>query len=197
MSRDERKRLIAPQLIFGGLIAIILLALYVWAIISGMCAAQTIDACHNLVTPFSANVQSFLNSVGGLISATVVGVLGATNASEFPGARLFKDHLTGTWQKIAEFMPSLYILVWIICGTFMVIYGYFLYPANIDPAPAFSAQAKVWLGTAIAAVYAYFGIRPGVSSANSNDDTVSVSKPARAVENPVRRARRTKVAMAK
>src|SRR5262245_48233573 len=118
MSRDE-KRIVAPQLIFGGLIALVLLGMYVWAIASGVCAARP-GTCHESVTPFSANVQSFLNSVGGLISATVVGVLGATSASEFPGARLFRDHLSGTWQKIAEFMPSLYILVWIFCGTVLV-----------------------------------------------------------------------------
>lgn len=148
-----------PQLLFGGMIAFILLGLYVWSIVSGACEASPIAGCKDRVPAFTANMQFLLNSVGGLISATVVGVLGATKPAEFPAEGLFRKNLTGTVQTIAGYMPSLYILVWIICGTYMVVYGFVLY-SDDNLAPAFSAQAKMWLGTALAAVYAYFGIRP-------------------------------------
>lgn len=139
-----------PQLLFGGILAVILLGLYIWAIFEGVQATKGDTA------GFTANMSYLLNTIGGLISATVVGVLGATEVGDFPGQKTFERNLTGTISTIAGLMPSFYILVWIVCGVVMVIYGFVLN----DTVPALSAQAKVWLGTAIGAVYAYMGIKP-------------------------------------
>ncbi|CAN5298189.1 hypothetical protein BH10ACI1_BH10ACI1_11520 [soil metagenome] len=152
-----------PQLLFGGLIAVILLAFYIWSIVDAICF---VSHCR-LTSGFTPNVQFLLNSIGGLISATVVGVLGATKPSELPAARFFQKNLNDTTQSLAAWMPSIYILVWIICGVLTVIYGFILYPAD-DPAPALSANAKVWLGTAIASVYAYVGISPNNGNTGGN-----------------------------
>lgn len=141
-----------PQLLFGGLLATILLGFFIWSIVDGVSIAQC-KGCRE----FSAGMSFLLNSLGGLIAATVVGVLGATQPGEYPSKKLFEKNLTGIVKTIAAYMPSVYILFWIICGVVMVIYGFILYP---DVVPPLSAQAKVWLGTAIAAVYAYFGITP-------------------------------------
>ena len=156
-----------PQLIFGGIIALILLVFYAWAIISGACAVGHSSFQCKSVVSFSEPVQYALNIIGGLISATVVAVLGATQHGEFPALRIFKKDFAGTVQTFAGYMPSFYILTWIVFGTFMFTFGFFLYPDNADPAPAFAAHAKAWLGTAIAAVYAYFGITPDPKNVNN------------------------------
>lgn len=151
-----------PQLLFGGLLAITLLGFYIWSIVDAIYAAR-------MGNPelFKPNMSILLNTVGGLISATVVGVLGSTKPGEFPAHKSFGRNLTGKGQKLATSMPSLFILVWIGCGVGMIIWGFILY----DNVPALNAQAKVWLGTAVGAVYAYMGVTP-----NGNGNKRSVKK---------------------
>ena len=141
-----------PQLLFGGLLTLILLGFYIWSIID----AVSIAACAKDCPQLSNNMAYLLNTIGGLISAVVIGVLGATQTGDFPAQKSIAKNLTGTVQTVATIMPSLFILVWIICGVVTVIYGFVLY----DNVPPLNASAKVWLGSAIGSVYAYFGIKP-------------------------------------
>ena len=99
-----------------------------------------------------ANVSFILNTVGGLISGTVVGVLALTKPNELPAAHLFRDGTSNTAKTIAAYIPVSFILVWIACGMAMVIWGFLKYP---DAVPTLSAQAKGWLGSAAAALLAY------------------------------------------
>ena len=168
-----------PQLLFGGILAAILLGFYIWSIFDAILIVQCkesykimSDAIKGSETDaakiaseiakipkceeFTNNMTFFLNSIGGLISATVVGVLGATKLYEFPGEKLFKKNLSGIVQTIAAYMPSVYILAWMICGVFTVIFGFGLY--DTDYVPAFTEHAKAWLGVAIASGFAYFGL---------------------------------------
>lgn len=154
-----------PQLLFGGLLATILLGFFIWSIVDGVSIASSCKSSSNCTNEFSANMSFLLNSLGGLIAATVVGVLGATQPGEYPSKNLFEKNLTGIVKSVAAYMPSFYILVWIVCGVVMVIFGFILYPEAVAP---LNAQAKVWLGTAIAAVYAYFGITPDSPPKPSN-----------------------------
>lgn len=144
-----------PQLLFGGLLALILLGFYIWSIMVAVSLAAT--GCTQNCPQLSNNMAYILNTIGGLISAVVIGVLGATQTGEFPAQKSIYDSktLTGTVQTVAVIMPSLFILVWIICGVVTVIYGFVLY----DNVPPLNASAKVWLGSAIGSVYAYFGIK--------------------------------------
>ena len=141
-----------PQLLFGGLLAIIMLGFYIWSIVDAVSIAQCKANCRE----FSTNMSYMLNALGGLISATVIGVLGATRAGEFPAQKSFEKNLSGTVKTVAAYMPSVFILVWIVCGVIMVIFGFILY----DTVAPLSAQAKVWLGSAIGSVYAYLGVNP-------------------------------------
>lgn len=141
-----------PQLLFGGLLALILLGFYIWSIVDAITLAQ----CKANCPQFSSNMSYLLNTIGGLISAVVIGVLGATKTGEFPSPKSIEKTLSGWVQTLGVVMPSLFILAWIICGVFTVIFGFILY----DNVPALGASAKVWLGSAIGAVYAYFGIQP-------------------------------------
>ncbi|MGI9056273.1 MAG: hypothetical protein ACR2F2_10790 [Pyrinomonadaceae bacterium] len=147
-----------PQLLFGGILAVIMLGLYGYSIAAAIELAQKCGDINNCPTQLSANISLLFNVIGGLISATVVGVLGSTNRGEFPAKKSFEKNLSGWTATIAGFMPSIFIAFWIICGVVILSYGSLPY-AN-DPVPALSAQAKVWIGTAIGAVYAYIGINP-------------------------------------
>ena len=156
-----------PQLVFGGLIAVIMLGLYIWSIV------EAIEHARASIKEFPPYMSLMLNSIGGLISATVVGVLGATRSNEIPGGRLFGGGVNGILQTIGVLMPSLYILVWMICGVLTVVYGMGLYPDVVEP---LTSQGKVWLGTAIASVYAYFGINPNGNPTNSPGAVPFVAK---------------------
>lgn len=151
------------KLVFGGLIATVLLGLYIWSLITTATAARTGGA-------ITADISFLLSSVGGLITATVLAVLGATQPGDLPAGKTFGKGLSGMARSAAAYMPAAYILVWIVCGVITVLYGFhMIFPAaepvkisanDIEAAGALNASAKAWLGSAIVAAYAYFGITP-------------------------------------
>ncbi len=151
------------KLLFGGLIATVLLGLYVWSIVDTATAARTGGT-------ITADISFLLNSIGALITATVLAVLGATQPGELPAGKTFGKGLTGMAKTVAAYMPAAYIFVWIVCGVITVLYGFhMIFPAatpvklsanDIEAAGALNASAKAWLGSAIVAAYAYFGITP-------------------------------------
>lgn len=159
------------QLIFGGMIAIILLGFYVWSIVDAVSVVQCKNAARANCPEFSTNMSYILNTLGALISSTVVGVLGATKSSEFPVQKTLENTLKGklreTPKMLTALMPSVFILAWLICGVITVIYGFIL---SNDLVPPFTAAAKAWFGVALAAVYAYFGIQPDNGQKNPNTD---------------------------
>ncbi len=157
------------RLILGGILSIALLGLYVYSIskaitVSNDCAALAKAVADKV--PFATlcdpqksnlgNVSLILNLIGGLISATVVGVLAATKPNDLPGRGIFKDKLGNVIQGLSAYIPLAFVLAWIFCGLVMVIFGLLVYDS--DPVPPLTAQAKSWLGAAVAAGYAYFGV---------------------------------------
>lgn len=157
------------RLILGGILSVALLALYIFSIGRAITVSSDCDARARAVAaqvPNSSlcdsqksnlgNISLILNLIGGLISATVVGVLAATKPNDLPGKGIFKDNLNDVIQGISAYLPLAFILVWIFCGVLMVVFGLLVY--DNDPVPPLTAQAKSWLGAAVAASYAYFGI---------------------------------------
>ncbi len=169
-----------PKLLFGGILATILLSFYMWSIYEAVQAAQEALKLAKLAPNAEAAAAAFktapelttmmsvlLNSIGALVSATVVGVLGATTSGEWPAKRTLQENLTGTLQMIAGYMPSVYIFVWIGCGVWMCIIAFWPDSGQDFSDKQIGIAAKSWLGTAIAAVYAYFGITPDPPKANN------------------------------
>ena len=172
------------KLILGGILATVLLGLYIASIaISIKTAYECGVKAERVVEPPSnstnsskttprvvivekcseeeknlGNISYLLNLLGGLISATVVAVLAATQTNDLPAKDFFRAGLGNFAQGIAAYVPLAYILVWTFCGLFVVIYGLMMY--DNDPSPPLTAHAKTWLGTAVAAIYAYIGITP-------------------------------------
>ncbi len=147
-----------PQLLFGGILAVMMLVLYGYSIYEAIELAKQCGDIPNCTKKLPENISLVFNLVGGLISATVIAVLGSTKRGDFPAQKSFEKNLEGFVAKVAGFMPSVFILFWIICGAAILFCGWF--PFDNEPVPALSAQAKAWIGIAIGAVYAYMGITP-------------------------------------
>jgi len=102
-------------------------------------------------------VAAFLETIGALVSAVVISELSVTKPKDSPGTRLADAGGNTPGQKTAvKALASVYILVWLISGLALVVLGWAQHPT----VPQIVSAAKEWLGFAIAAAYAYFGINP-------------------------------------
>jgi hypothetical protein len=170
-----------PQLLFGGILAVMMLGLYGYSVYEAVDLARQCKDVNGLdilgcTKELSSNLMLFFIVVGGLISATVVGILGSTNRGDLPAQKSFEKNLSGYTATIAGYMPTVFILFWVICGLYMVFYGFITF--EHDPVPALTAQTKAWIGTAIGAVYAYLGITPDPPPKNNNQPNNVENNPA-------------------
>lgn len=147
------------KLIFGGLVAIILLGLYtyatVYAILAAMCLGN--PPCGNYTADLNEGVVTVLNLVGGLVSALVIAQLAVTEPGTAPGAGLLGgENVADTTMKLVKVISVAYVAVWLACGLASLIVGYLQYPNVVSQ---LTANAKSWLGLAVAAAYSYLGVR--------------------------------------
>lgn len=144
------------KLIFGGLVAYVLLGFYVYctvyAILAANCLSRT--GCQGYTPDLNSGVTAILSVVGGLVSATVVTELALTVPGQRPGARLLTTQVTGKW---VSGLVIFYMMVWLVCGVYSLVAGTLLHP---DVVPALTSAGKTWLGLAVAAVYSYMGVKP-------------------------------------
>lgn len=147
------------KIVFGGLVAIILLGLYVYATVYSILAAQCLagGACTQYSKDLNDGVATILNLVGGLVSALVIAQLAVTAPNAAPGASLTDPQTTTEFtKKIVTIVSVAYVAVWLACGLASLVVGYLRYPNLV---PQLTASAKSWLGLAVAAGYAYLGLR--------------------------------------
>jgi hypothetical protein len=144
--------------IFGGLVAIILLGLYVYAIVIAILAVQCLSQpnCQEYTKDLNEGIVFVLNLVGGLVSALVVAELAVTPPGKPPVALKLAANATPTTKNLAMWVSIAFIIVWLVCGVVALIVGYLQYPNVV---PALTASAKSWLGIAVAAAYSYLGIK--------------------------------------
>jgi hypothetical protein len=128
----------------SGVIAVFLLGLYayaIWALVSAPDKEPT------------QQVGTILSLVGGLVSALVVAVLAAPK----PGQRassLFVDAGTSS-EGAVTIVTWAYLFVWLGCGAVLLVW----WMTTPVPAQALSAAATSWLGLAVAAAYAFLGLK--------------------------------------
>ena len=144
---------------FGGAIAVVLLGIYLRLI----CVAYNIVDCVNKSgctarTPADFNdvMAQTLTVIGGLVSALVIAQLAITQAGEAPGARMLSDDASETSKSILKIVTIVYILVWLVAGLVAFMKGMY-YPKVL---PSLTSIGQTWLGLAVAAAYAYFGLKP-------------------------------------
>ena len=143
--------------IFGGLIAVFLLALYAYAVVIAITTAWCISmGCpHGYNKELNEGIISVLDLVGGLVAALVVAELAVTQPGQPPSARILAIQLP-TPPTILKWIAAGYLLVWVLCGVAEVLVGYLWYPNVV---PALTAASKSWFGIAIAAGYSYLGVK--------------------------------------
>jgi hypothetical protein len=145
--------------VFGGALAVILLGIYATA--AGAMIFAIIDAC-TLSEPCTADLSGrfregyiyVLTTVGGLVSALVVAQLSITRPGDMPSLAGFRPvSRGGRW--VGGMVVVVYLVAWGLVGLASLIVGVMLYPGVLSTV---SDIGTVWLGLAVSAGYAYFGI---------------------------------------
>jgi hypothetical protein len=153
---------------FGGFIAVVLLLLFsattfymayhVWQ----TCGGKTLEACPAIL--FGDGLTYVVTTVGGLVSALVIARLSVTEPGKTPSVVPGTTEATAVTTTIA----ILYLLGWMATGLTALVLGVMIYPkAN----QTLSDLGTTWLGLAVSAAYAYFGITPGSKSDRSLMET--------------------------
>ncbi|MBQ03007.1 MAG: hypothetical protein CL477_20290 [Acidobacteria bacterium] len=143
--------------VFGGVIAFLLLALYAMIVGSLIWEVFQVDrAGQGQADNFAQGAITVVTTIGGLISALVVSKLAVTKPGDAPTVE------TGTASRAnpsmtAKGMTVLYLTVWVAVGLAALVVGTVYYP---DINSTVDDIGTSWLGLAIAAGYAYFNLDP-------------------------------------
>jgi hypothetical protein len=141
------------KLLVGGLIALILLFLYVYSVVRAVILALS-DAGGTL----NSGELLALTTIGGLVSALVIAELAIMKPGETPAVHTLGasgENLSRAAQKAAPWVVGLYMLVWTLLGLAAFIVGVMQFPGKVQP---LTDLGQSWLGLAVAAGYAYFGL---------------------------------------
>jgi hypothetical protein len=144
------------KLWFGAIVVIILLVLYVytlaWAIDLAITGTKPVEKLPD-------GVSRTMATVGGLVSALVIAQLAVTDPE-----KPFKWPIIpsrGFWGTISDWIVPVtkvfYVLVWTVLGFAAFVVGELWHPDKVAPLTTF---AQAWLGLAVAAGYAFFGLDP-------------------------------------
>ncbi|MEO8748085.1 MAG: hypothetical protein ABI379_10600 [Rhodanobacter sp.] len=140
----------------GGIIAVVLLGIYVWLIV----LACSIVLCRGGACPAPASfnvVQAQAMSViTGLVSALVIAELTMTKAGHAPAGHLLAADATARAKIVMCWVTSIYLLVWLLAGLAAFLIG-LNHPETL---PALTNVGQAWFGIAVAAAYAYLGLQP-------------------------------------
>jgi hypothetical protein len=146
---------VSSKAIFGSAIACILLGLYVYLVWS----AASVVGCSpepGCKVAFTDSMASAMSSIGGLIAALVIAELAITKPGEAPAARILASGASPAATKALGAVTAVYIVVWILCGLRALLIGWH-HPRDVE---ALTSLGESWLGVAVAAGYAYFGVNP-------------------------------------
>lgn len=147
------------RLLFGGVIAVILLGLYVYAVQFGIAVVTCVgtEGCTTLTTAaFTDGFATAMNTVGGLVSALVIGELAITKPGEAPVARALEARPSAKAAGLLKLVTGIYLMVWVLVGLAAYVVGSMWYPGTLQP---LTDLGQSWLGLGVAAAYAYFGIK--------------------------------------
>ncbi|MER9490827.1 hypothetical protein NKI86_03225 [Mesorhizobium sp. M0320] len=145
---------------FGSVIAVILLCLFSFSVLYMI--STVVENCRDLpvcapTSPlFGDGFKYVVTTVGGLVSALVIAHLTVAEPGNAPTIGSFAPE-----TKMAVYATNtvvvLYLLAWIATGLAALVVGVMLFP---NASSTLSDIGSTWLGLAVSAAYAYFGIRP-------------------------------------
>lgn len=139
--------------LFGGIIAIVLLGLYAWLITA---AAQVALCGASWCAGFNSGMAQALSVTTGLVSALVIAELAVTPAGGVPAAHLLALPAGPRARTWLRWISTVYIVIWLLAGLAAFIIGL----ERPDGLPALTHAGQAWFGVAVAAAYAYLGIKP-------------------------------------
>lgn len=145
--------------VFGGVIATVLLGIYLHLISLGYRIVECVNTpgCTGYgLADFNSGMAQALSIIGGLVSALVIAELAATKRGEPPAARALSVNATPRARGVLKIVTSVYILVWTLAGLAAFFVGLY-HPNDLPP---ITNLGQGWLGLAVASAYAYFGIEP-------------------------------------
>jgi hypothetical protein len=144
--------------VFGGLIAIVLLGLYTYAVgyaIEVVNCASTKGCQSPPVDYFTDGFALTMTTVGGLVSALVIAVLAVTKPGDAPVMHALGPSPSANAVSALKILTGAYLLVWVLVGLAAFVVGTMWHPGVLKP---LTDLGQSWLGLAVAAGYAYFGI---------------------------------------
>jgi len=141
------------RLTIGGVLAVVLLGLFAYAVVVALQVASNCASQNTCV--LSDSIAFLLQTIGAFVSAVVISELAVTPPKDAPGT-LRAAGYSDKAKLAVKILTTLYILVWLISGLFIVVLGW----VRNTTVPQLVSAAKEWIGFAIGAAYAYFGISP-------------------------------------
>lgn len=134
-------------------IAFVLLALYVVLIVTAIVITFCTDQ-PTCLEGFNKVMSTSLATIGGLVSALVVAELAMTKPKSAPTARAVGTDETTAKKPLVKIVALVYLGVWVLAGLSALLVSWFK-PDALQP---LTDMGQSWLGVAIAAIYAFFGI---------------------------------------
>lgn len=147
------------QQLFGGLISVVLLGIYVHLVrvaIKVVYCMSTTGCTDYPGTYFNEGMAQALSVIGGLVSALVIAELAVAKPGEAPARRTLAKDASPLAVRTVSIVSIFYVLVWIGAGLTAFIVGLY-HPKDV---PQLTTLGQAWLGLAVSAAYAYFGLKP-------------------------------------
>lgn len=137
--------------VFSATITLVLLSIYVYLALRGVQVVLGSGA------EFTDRMASTLTLIGGLVSALVIAELSITQPGEAPAARLVTADTAKNRKGLMQIVTGMYLLVWLVTGLLAFLVGFL--NSGPEVLPVLSDLGQSWLGIAVGAGYAYFGIK--------------------------------------
>ena len=140
------------KLLVGGLIALTLLGLYVYAVSRALLLVWY---------PGSGSLTSgdllALTTIGGLVSALVIAKLAVTAPGAVPtiSTSAQPGRISHAATQAAPLVIGLYMIIWAAVGVTAFVVGVMQHPGQVQ---SLTDLGQSWLGLAVASAYAYFGL---------------------------------------
>lgn len=148
-----------PGLVFGGIVASILLGLYagtlvymIWEVVDLGSKAGTAESI-----TFNEGLVAVVTAAGGLVSALVISQLAVTEPGDDPGIMRIGANPGQQQSWWVTLLIWLYLSAWLVVGLSALVFGVMVYPGV---STTVSDIGTTWLGLAVASGYAYFAVRP-------------------------------------
>src|SRR5262245_37230767 len=157
---------VAVTRVFSGLITVVLLGLYLYAVWTVHSAVRCLNTpgCTKYTQELSDPILTILNLVGGLVSALVIAILAITPPGQLVSGTFGAQKPIAKW--FTEIVSILYLVAWVASGV-LLLWDWLRFPNTI---PAVATTARSWLGLAVGAAYAYLGLTPPTrNSTRSNE----------------------------